>query len=358
MNTTLVLLALVGCALAQVPQDTPEVAAAKAHFFHRYAAEAHRNTLGYGYGHLGYAHHGYAPFAYGHHGYTPIAHHGYAHHGLAHAYHGYVPHDTPEVHAAKVAHFAAHAEARAALADHRRKRSAQAPEPVEDTAEVAAAKANFNALFEKAAAAAEAAPDYPEGFDNHGHLGSPVYAYHGLGHLGYATHGLGYAHHGYAPLAHHGLGHLGYAPLAHHGLIHKRSTQAPEPVEDTPEVAAAKAAFTATYEAQAAAAEAAPDFDLDGKISTHSGHLSAIDGKLTTYGYGHYPYGHLGYAHHGYSPLALGYAGHHGLGHFGYAHHGLGHLVHKRSASHPRRYHHYGYPRYSHHRYHARSYHH
>merc|ERR1712080_724178 len=44
MNTAVVFLALVGCALSQAPepvQDTPEVAAAKAHFFHLYNHAAH-----------------------------------------------------------------------------------------------------------------------------------------------------------------------------------------------------------------------------------------------------------------------------------------------------------------------------
>jgi len=341
MSIALVLLAVVSCALAQAPvqvADAPDVAAAKAHFFAIQKAETVRNLHGY--------HHGYAHLGYPYLGYPYLGHHGLIHKRSA-------VEDTPEVAAAKKAFFAiqkaetvrnlhgyhgygylgypylGYAHLGYAHPGHLiHKRSAQAPEPVEDTPEVAAAKKAFQHIFDATAAR-----------DKH----LAAYPYH-----------YGYAHLGYP--------YLGYPYLGHHGLIHKRSAQAPE---DTPEVAAAKAAavdaaakITALQAEQAAVAEAAPDFDLDGKISTHSGHLSAIDGKLTTYGYGHYPYGHLGYAHHGYSPLALGYAGHHGLGHFGYAHHGLGHLVHKRSASHPRRYHHYGYPRYSHHRYHARSYHH
>merc|ERR1712055_231471 len=121
MNTLVVLVALVGCALAQAPapvQDTPEVAAAKAHFFAAYNAAAHASyaapdiDVQYAdnehnvviphhaayYGHPGYygysafpAYHGY-PYAYGYHGYP----------------YTYVPADTPEVHAAKDAHFAAY----------------------------------------------------------------------------------------------------------------------------------------------------------------------------------------------------------------------------------------------------------
>merc|ERR1712080_19395 len=105
MNTLVVLVALVGCALAQV-QETPEVAAAKAHFFAAYDAAAHasyaapdidvqyadneHNVVIPHHGYYGYAGYGYAGFPY----------HGYPY--------GPVPADTPEVHAAKVAHFAAY----------------------------------------------------------------------------------------------------------------------------------------------------------------------------------------------------------------------------------------------------------
>ncbi|CAL4061170.1 unnamed protein product [Meganyctiphanes norvegica] len=101
----------------------------------------------------------------------------------------------------------------------------------------------------------------------------------------------------------------------------KRSADlvAPEPVQDTAEVAQAKAEFMAAYEAAAAAAEAAPD-----------------KGPLEDYApvYNHYGYAglHHGYAglHHGYSPLHglrhTGYSGlHHGLTHHGLRHHGLTH---------------------------------
>ena len=113
----------------------------------------------------------------------------------------------------------------------------------------------------------------------------------------------------------------------------------PEPVQDTPEVAAAKAHFFAQYEAAAHAAAVAPDYD-------HYAHP--------------YAYGHLGYASHGYAhPLA--YA-HHGClsphGCYGAFSHGfpythVGHLLHKRSVHHKHR------PsgnKYPHRRAHAHSY--
>ncbi|XP_071527297.1 uncharacterized protein [Panulirus ornatus] len=49
----------------------------------------------------------------------------------------------------------------------------------------------------------------------------------------------------------------------------------------TKEVADARADFQAAYEAAAAKAEAAPDTDLDGKLSTYSGFLSTIDGRMS-----------------------------------------------------------------------------
>merc|ERR1711890_112848 len=136
MNTAVVFLALVGCALSQAPepvQDTPEVAAAKAHFFHLYNHAAHAAAVApdydvygnHGYAHLGYAHLGFPYAGYGHHAYAGFP---YAHHGFPYAHHAaYVPQDTPEVHAAKIAHFAAHDKALAAAADHRRKREAGRP---------------------------------------------------------------------------------------------------------------------------------------------------------------------------------------------------------------------------------------
>ncbi|KAF0305919.1 Cuticle protein 6 [Amphibalanus amphitrite] len=77
------------------------------------------------------------------------------------------------------------------------------PAPVDDTAEVKAAKAEFQRLYDEAAAAADAAPDARK----------------------------------------------------------KRSAVAPLPVSDTPEVVAAKAEFARLYAAAAAAADAAPDTD-------------------------------------------------------------------------------------------------
>ncbi|XP_043226602.1 uncharacterized protein LOC122383863 [Amphibalanus amphitrite] len=84
------------------------------------------------------------------------------------------------------------------------------PAPVDDTAEVKAAKAEFQRLYDEAAAAAEAAPDARK----------------------------------------------------------KRSAVAPLPVSDTPEVAAAKAEFARLYAAAAAAADAAPD--TDGPVYTET----------------------------------------------------------------------------------------
>merc|ERR1712002_1231552 len=98
---------------------------------------------------------------------------------------------------------------------------------------------------------------------------------------------------------------------------------APEPVTDTEDVVKAKEEFQVAYdaaakaaaagavpdvvlpeggptpvadteEAAAAAAEAAPDNDLDGAISTHQGYLSGIDGRLSPYYTNTLPYGAFG----------------------------------------------------------------
>merc|ERR1719402_1877535 len=71
---------------------------------------------------------------------------------------------------------------------------------------------------------------------------------------------------------------------------------APEPVMDTEEVAAAKAAHAVAYDAAAAAAEAAPDFDLDGAVSRHTGYLTTVDGCLSPLYTNTYPLGAYGYA--------------------------------------------------------------
>merc|ERR1719369_218293 len=112
----------------------------------------------------------------------------------------------------------------------------EAPLPVEDTPEVAAAKAEFQVAYDAAAAAAEAGA-VPEVVDPVG---------------------------------------------------------APEAVVDTDDVAAAKAAFQAEFERVAAAAEAAPDFDLDGKLSTYSGYLSTLNGRLSPHFTNTFPYGAYG----------------------------------------------------------------
>ncbi|XP_042215127.1 uncharacterized protein LOC121861457 [Homarus americanus] len=113
---------------------------------------------------------------------------------------------------------------------------ADAPVPVTDTEEVMKAKAEFKAAFEAAAAAA-AADEVPQVILPEG---------------------------------------------------------APLPVEDTAEVAAAKANFQAAFDAAAARAEAAPDTDLDGKISTYTGLLSTIDGRLSPLYTNTFPYGAYG----------------------------------------------------------------
>merc|ERR1712002_800825 len=69
---------------------------------------------------------------------------------------------------------------------------------------------------------------------------------------------------------------------------------APEPVTDTEDVVKAKEEFQVAYDAAAAAAEAAPDNDLDGAISTHQGYLSGIDGRLSPYYTNTLPYGAFG----------------------------------------------------------------
>ena len=89
------------------------------------------------------------------------------------------------------------------------------PAPVDDTAEVKAAKAEFQRLYDEAAAAAEAAPD-----------------------------------------------------------ARKKRSAAPLPVSDTPEVAAAKAEHARLYAAAAAAADAAPD--TDGPLAYAAGYAPAL----------------------------------------------------------------------------------
>jgi len=113
----------------------------------------------------------------------------------------------------------------------------EAPVPVTDTEDVVKAKAEFKSLYDAAAAAA-AADEVPEVIVPSG------------------------------------------APMA---------------VADTDDVTAAKAKFKAAFDAAAAAAEAAPDFDLDGDISTYTGFLSGVDGRLSPYYTNTFPYGAFGY---------------------------------------------------------------
>ncbi|XP_037079645.1 uncharacterized protein LOC119100674 [Pollicipes pollicipes] len=110
---------------------------------------------------------------------------------------------------------------------------AHLPVSVKDTADVAAAKASFKSAFESAAAAAAAAPD------NAVYFAPPVYS----------------APAPAAVIAPQPVTAVRYATL-------EELSTPPKPVADTPEVAAAKKAFEAAYDAAAAAAEAAPDTDI------------------------------------------------------------------------------------------------
>ncbi|XP_037790181.1 cuticle protein 2-like [Penaeus monodon] len=85
------------------------------------------------------------------------------------------------------------------------------------------------------------------------------------------------------------------------------------PVEDTAEVAKAKAEFQAAYDRAAAAAEAAPDFDLDGALSTYSGYLSTVNGKLSPFFTNSYPYGAFGLHAPVVAGAPLAYSGLHGF---------------------------------------------
>merc|ERR1719341_3056529 len=93
-----------------------------------------------------------------------------------------------------------------------------APEPVQDTPEVVAAREEFLALYNEAAAAAAAAPDARKKRS----VGS-VAVHSAVSPLGYSG-----IHHGYSGLlgnrgllGHHGLigRHAGYAGLGHHGFV-------------------------------------------------------------------------------------------------------------------------------------------
>merc|ERR1712055_722940 len=206
MNTAIILLALAGCAVASyapvayqgpyhIPTvtadgfllDEPAVAAAKANHFALYNQAAHAA------GAHGYAHAAYAPAHY-----AAAPHHGY---------YGYIP-------------------------------TVTADGFLLDTPEVAAAKANHFALYNQAAHAAAAAPDYDA-------------------HLSYAPahYAAAPAHYAAAPAhyaAPHHQGYYGYIPtVTHDGFL-----------LDTPEVAAAKANHFALYNEAAHAAAAAPDYDV------------------------------------------------------------------------------------------------
>ena len=110
------------------------------------------------------------------------------------------------------------------------------PEQVDDTAEVKAAKASFQAAYDAAAAAAEAAPDV-----NIITGAVPVATYSAP-----------------APQA----AYLAPAPVAIKYSGPSAPLDASGRVDDTAEVKAAKASFQATYDALAAAAEAAPDVNI------------------------------------------------------------------------------------------------
>lgn len=233
---------------------------------------------------------------------APVVHavsHSYATHGaplshglIAGPYHGHgiighggVPHDTPEVAAAKVAHFAAHAEARAALhsAHHLYKRSAwgapswnHAPAPVihngvpVETPEVQQAKAAHAAahaaIQSHGPAPVHYAPAAPAW--NHGpaqswnhqapapqiHNGVPVETpevqHAKAAHFAAVAEAQSRSHSAPAHHHHHGAP-AHYAPIHHQGsAYHIPVIQNGVPVE-TPEVQHAKAAhFAAVAEAQ------------------------------------------------------------------------------------------------------------
>ncbi|XP_068221059.1 uncharacterized protein [Palaemon carinicauda] len=122
--------------------------------------------------------------------------------------------DTPEVAAAKAAHQAAHDEAITGVHAAPLALSGPLPEPVQDTPEVTAAKAAHQAAYDEAAAAAEASPERkkrsvfgvpalgaysPRGF-SYGFSAPLSYGYSSYGaHHGYPSHG---AYHSYGPYTH------------------------------------------------------------------------------------------------------------------------------------------------------------
>ena len=84
---------------------------------------------------------------------------------------------------------------------------------------------------------------------------------------------------------------------------------APAPVQDTPEVAAAKAHFFAQYNARAHLAAHAPDIDVNYVDNYHDAVIPHAGKYVTpvTYGYpAHYPYGIYPYAASLY-PYGFGY---------------------------------------------------
>merc|ERR1712121_214536 len=143
----------------------------------------------------------------------------------------------------------------------------EAPEPVTDTEDVVKAKAEFQALYEAAAAAA-AAGEVPEVVVPEG---APVPVVD--------TEEVAAAKADFQAAFD--------AAIANDGALPEVVVPegAPEAVADTEEVAIAKADFQAAFEA-AAAAEAAPDNDLDGAISTATGVLSPF--YTNTYPFGAY----------------------------------------------------------------------
>merc|ERR1712055_739096 len=275
MNTLIVLTALVACAAAQYLAP---------HGYLGHAAYGHHGVAAYApVAHAAYAapaHHGYAAPA--HHGYVAPAHHGY----VAPAHHGYAPtyasqyHSQDEYGQASYGYTAPH-QAKHEVRDHYGNVAGSysyvnpegkvvevaytagvngfqvhsndlpvaptadlelpvapvytgvAPEPVQNTPEVAAAKA---AHLELLAAAGDrkkrsilAAP--------YAHHGYAAPAHHGFGYsFGYPAYAHGYAHHGaYAALpavaaAHHRYAapavHHGYAAPVHHGYAAHAATYA------------------------------------------------------------------------------------------------------------------------------------
>ncbi|XP_044736069.1 cuticle protein 18.7-like [Chrysoperla carnea] len=303
-----------------VPLEPAEVVHARqAHLSHVHAVRSHQGAGGYYGGHDG-------AYAGGYAGLGGAGHYG-GHYAVPIIGHGGVPIDTPEVQAAKAAHFAAHAKAAAAASygghgHYRRRRGIYGGYAVPvighngvplDTPEVQAAKAEHFAAHAKAGSGL--GHGYGAGYGAAGHgayLGGPSYEAHtypqlahngqpietpevqALKHAHFAAHaealsrvGGGYhnagayAGHGAGAYAGHGAAssyanqHLGGAGYAGHGAASHGAYHGPIHIPvighngvplETPEVAHAKQAhFAALAEASA-------------RAGAHGHHGSSYDG--------------------------------------------------------------------------------